>query len=81
MPNPNPTPRPKSILPGTMYKLPPATTRTSGGISGTGGRNVGKVYKETGTQKSLWQKISHTFRTKPIESSESLRYQKELKNK
>jgi hypothetical protein len=81
MPNPNPTPKPKSILPGTMYKLPPATTRTNGGISGTGGTNVNKVYKETGTQKSLWQKISYTFRTKPIESSKSLRYQKELKNK
>jgi hypothetical protein len=55
--------------------------RITGGISGPGGTNVTKDYKETGTQKNLWQKIQHTFRDKPVESSESLRYQKELRNK
>jgi hypothetical protein len=55
--------------------------RTTGGISGAGGRNVKKDYKEMGNKKNLWQKIQYTFRTKPVESSESIRYQKELRNK
>ena len=54
--------------------------RITGGISGSGGTNVKKDYKETGNKKNLWEKIQHTFRTKPIESDESLRYHKELES-
>jgi hypothetical protein len=62
-------------------KPTPTPSRMTGGISGPGGKNVTKDYKETGNKKNLWEKIQYAFRTKPVESDESLRYHKELRNK
>jgi len=52
--------------------------RNTGGISGTGGRNVTKDYKETGNQKSFLEKLKYAFRTIPIESPETISFQKQL---
>jgi len=76
--------KPKPTLPKVMYPKKTATSgtlRMTGGISGPAGKNVTKDYKEIGNKKNLWEKIQYTFRTKPIESDESLRYHKELRNK
>jgi len=54
------------------------TARTTSGISGTGGRNVGKDYKETGNQKSFLEKLKYAFRTIPVESPETISFQKQL---
>jgi hypothetical protein len=52
--------------------------RNTSGISGTGGRNVNKDYKETGTQKSFLEKLKYAFRTIPVESPETIAFYKQL---
>jgi hypothetical protein len=64
----------------TSGRPKPTPTRMRGGISGLGGKNITKDYKETGNKKNVWEKIQYTFRTKPVESDESLRYHKELES-
>ena len=59
---------------GPKYDL----VRFSGGISGSGGKNVTKDYKETGTQKSFLEKLKYAFRTIPVESPETKSFQKQL---
>ena len=53
-------------------------SRQTGGISGSGGKNVTKDYKETGTQKSFFEKIKYAFRTIPVESPETIAFHKQL---